>query len=59
MTNCDTYKEVHTLEYENGITRIYIPNITAEERDRRMAQISKAAADLLNGTKNRGGGYEA
>lgn len=55
MNNCD-YKEVRTLEYDNGITRIHIPNITAEEREKRMTQIKKAAADLL---KNRGGGYEA
>lgn len=54
---CD-YKEVRTLEYHNGITRIHIPDITAEERNRRMAQIKKAAADLLKNA-NRGGGYEA
>lgn len=43
----DTYKEVRTFHYPNVIARVHIPDITPEERERRMANISKAAADLL------------
>ena len=43
----DTYKEVRTYHYPNAIVRVHIPDITPEERERRMANISKAAANLL------------
>ena len=43
----DTYKEVRTFHYPNAVARVYVPDITQEERDRRIANISKAAADLL------------
>jgi len=43
----DTYKEVRVLEYPNGITRVHIPDLTEDERSRRMKQIHDAAAALL------------
>lgn len=43
----DTYKEVKTYEYPNCIVRVHIPDITEEERNRRMQAVHKAAAGLL------------
>ena len=47
MKNCDTYNNVQIIEHPNAIIRIHRPDITTEERERRMAQIHKAAASLL------------
>ena len=43
----DTYKEVITIKHENAVVRVHIPDITPEEKERRMVEIRKAAADLL------------
>lgn len=43
----DTYKEVRVFEYPNAIVRVYIPDISDEENERRMERVRKAAADLL------------
>lgn len=43
----DTYKEVRTFEYPNMTVRVYIPDLTPEERARRMKAIHDAAAQLL------------
>lgn len=43
----DTYKEVKVFEYPNMIVRVHIPDLTEEERARRMKAVEKAAADLL------------
>lgn len=43
----DTYKEVRVFEYPNMIARVYIPDLTEDERQRRMKAIHKAAANLL------------
>lgn len=43
----DTYKEVKTIVYSNGVSRVYIPELTEDERARRMKRIHDAAADLL------------
>lgn len=52
MKTCDTYKkDVLVIEHENAIIRIHRPDITEEERARRMEQIHKAAADLLKSVK--------
>lgn len=43
----DTYKEVKTFHFENMTVRVHIPDITPEERTRRMKAVHKAAAELL------------
>ena len=43
----DTYKEVKVFETPNAIIRVSIPDLTEEERKRRMKQIEKSAAALL------------
>lgn len=45
----DTYKEVKTFTYPNAIVRVQIPDLTPEERERRMRHISKAAESVLKG----------
>lgn len=44
----DTYKEVRVFHRPNGgIDRVYIPDLTPEERERRMRMIKEAAAALI------------
>ena len=43
----DTYKEVRTFHYENAVVRVHIPDLTEEERNRRLEAVKKAAAALL------------
>lgn len=43
----DTYKETKVFYYGNAVVRVHIPDITQEERNRRMENIQKAAAVLL------------
>lgn len=48
MGTCvDTYKEVREFHYPDMIVRVHIPDITPEERTRRMKQIHNAASELL------------
>lgn len=47
MKGQDTYKEVRTFNFPNCIVRVHIPDLTEEERERRMKAIHNAAADLL------------
>ena len=47
MAKTDAYKEVRTIEYPGMIARVYIPDLTPEERERRMKVIAQAAAELL------------
>lgn len=47
MAATDTYKEVRVMEFPNMTVKVLIPDITPEERERRMKQIEKAAASLL------------
>ena len=47
----DTYKETKVFTYPNMIVRVHIPDLTAEERAKRMKQIHKAAENLLRGAK--------
>lgn len=47
MKGQDTYKEVRTFTYPNCIVRVHIPDLTEEERARRMQEIHNAAAKLL------------
>lgn len=46
----DTYKEVRTFEFPGMIARVHIPDLTQEERSRRMKAIYRAAAELLKNT---------
>ena len=43
----DTYKEVRTFHYANAVVRVHIPDLTEEERNRRLEAVKKAAAALL------------
>lgn len=47
MANTDRIKEVRTYHYPKGVVRVHIPDLTEEERARRMKIIADAAADLL------------
>lgn len=47
MASKDTYKEPVIIKSENAIMRVYIPELTPEERTRRMNIIKAAAANLL------------
>lgn len=47
----DTYKEVRTFEYPGITVRVHIPDLTPEERSRRLKLIHKEAANLLKGGK--------
>ncbi len=49
----DTYKEVRTLVSSNFVITMYIPDISAEERKRRMEQIGKAAESLIKSEMRR------
>lgn len=43
----DCYKEIKIIEFPNMIARVYIPDLTEEERKRRMKLIHEATASLL------------
>ena len=47
----DTYKEVRTMEFPGLTARVYIPDLTAEERSRRMKVIHNQATNLLKEEK--------
>lgn len=49
----DTYKEVKVIEFPGMIARVHIPDITPEERERRMKAVYNAAANLLKGVKTK------
>lgn len=43
----DTYKEVKTIMFGQNVARVYIPDLTEEERQRRLREIGRLAAELL------------
>lgn len=47
----DTYKETKVFTYPGWTIRVHIPDLTDEERNRRMKNIEKSAAALLKGWK--------
>lgn len=47
----DTYKEVKVFTFPGVVARVHIPDLTTEERERRMQSIYDAAARLLKGGK--------
>lgn len=53
MKQPDTYKEVRTFYHPNATVRVHIPDITPEERERRMAKIMESAAELVLSRRNK------
>ena len=51
MKTQDTYKEVKIFTYPGLVARVYIPELTEEERNKRMRAIHKQAANLLRSVK--------
>ena len=47
MKVTDTYQEPIILKYPGGTVRVYHPELSAEEKERRMKGIHDAAANLL------------
>ena len=47
MAKTDTYKEVRVIEFPCGVARVHIPDLTEEERERRIKRIAQSAALLL------------
>ena len=47
MKNNDTYKEVRVFQYGHITARVYIPDLTPEEYERRRKIAEKAAVALL------------
>lgn len=47
----DNYKEVILMEFPGLKARVYIPELTPEERARRMQAIHNQAANLLRSVK--------
>ena len=45
----DTYKETKTFVFPNMNAKVHIPELTEEEKTRRMAAIKKAAEEVLRG----------
>jgi hypothetical protein len=43
----DTYKEIKTLQFPNMTARVFIPDLSQEERSKRMKAVQKQAAELL------------
>ena len=43
----DTYKEVRTYHYDNAVVRVHIPDLTPDEKNRRMKEIENAAVQIL------------
>lgn len=43
----DTYKEVRTIQFPNMTARVFIPELSQEERVARMKTIHKAAENLM------------
>ena len=47
MKEKDTYSEVRTIRHGDIVARVHIPDLTPEERDRRLKIIGQAASQLL------------
>lgn len=51
MKSQDTYKEVKVIQFPDMIARVYIPDLTPEERNKRMQTIQKRTMDLMKKVK--------
>lgn len=49
----DTYKETKVFEFPGMIAHVHIPDLTPEEKSRRMKSIYKAAENLLKNKKEK------
>ena len=49
MRSQDTYKEVKTYVYPNAIVRVHRPDLTEEERERRMKNLMKQTEIFMKG----------
>lgn len=47
MAKTDTYKEVRTFNYPGWTIKVHIPDLTPDERSRRMKRIHDSAAELI------------
>lgn len=47
MKQQDTYKEVKVFKFPGMTVRVHIPDLTEEERSRRMKAIEREAANIL------------
>ena len=47
MKGQDSYKEIKIIEFPNMTARVFIPDLTEEEYNRRMKIIHDAAVELL------------
>ena len=47
MKSQDSYKEIKTFRFPGMVARVYFPDLTEEERNRRMNAIHNQAANLL------------
>ena len=47
MKEKDTYSEVRTIQHGNIVARVHIPDLTPEERAKRLKEIGKIAGQLL------------
>lgn len=47
MKVSDTYKEVRVFDFPNATVRVHIPELSPEEREKRMKIIKRAAENLL------------
>lgn len=43
----NSQREMRTFHYPNMIVRVHFPDLSDDERKRRMAQIHKAAEELI------------
>jgi hypothetical protein len=51
MAQQDQYKEIRTIQFPGMVARVHIPELTKEERARRLKAIHIQAAKLLKGVK--------
>ena len=47
MKQQDTYSEVRTIQNGDIVARVHIPNLTDQEREKRLKEIGKVAGQLL------------
>ena len=45
------YKEIKVFQHSNTVIRVHIPDISDEEREKRMLSIKKATENILKGEK--------
>ena len=45
----DAYKETRVFSINNAVIRVHIPDLTAEERSRRIDKIKDAVANMMKG----------